>query len=66
MSVGRVIPLRAALLNDSFWEAWQQMDERARTAYIVGEMEAIKMLGEKLTARVDEIEDTVANLHGEE
>ena len=65
MSVGRVIPLRAALLNDSFWEAWQQMDERARTAYIVGEMEAIKMQGEKLASRVDEIEDAVMNNCGE-
>ncbi len=55
----RVIPLREALIPNQFWDTWEKLDSRGKTAVVMGEMEALRIKGEKLESRVDALEERI-------
>jgi ubiquinone biosynthesis protein UbiJ len=59
MTDKNVYPLRTALVPQSFWEAWDQMDDHQRAAVFFGEVKALEIKVEGLERRIEEMEEVV-------
>lgn len=50
-----VIPITQAIMPDEFWEAWRNMDEKGRTAYIMGGLNQIHTRLNELESKVEDV-----------
>lgn len=60
---GKVFPLRQALIEDTFWKAWENMDEKARTAVLLGEIRNLETRIAEMQEQIDEVKETIDEIY---